>query len=76
MGTREIDPVAAKIAAIWAKKQAEGWTLARLGLAMGHPEASAKQAAAQFLRAGDPHISSLRRFARAVGVSLATLVRE
>lgn len=63
-----------KIRVIWAEKQAAGWTLDRLGRAMG-AEAHAKQAAAQFLRGNDPQVSSLRRFARAVGVSPATLLR-
>jgi transcriptional regulator with XRE-family HTH domain len=75
MATATRDPVAAKIREIWAAKRAEGWTFLRLGLAMGYPPAQARQAAQQFLRGGDPRISSLRRFAGAVGVSVATLVR-
>ena len=65
-----------KIRLIWAKKQAAGWTLDRLGQAMGYPEDAAKQAAHQFLKSDDPRISSVQRFARAVGVSVATLTRE
>ena len=76
METKQIDPAVEKIRLIWAKKQAAGWSFSRLGVAMGYPEGQAKQAAAQFLRGGDPRISSLRRFARAVGVSLATLTRQ
>ena len=75
MATATIDPVAEKIREIWAKKRAAGWTLTRLGLAMDYDESIARQAATQFLRGSDPRISTLRRFARAVGVSAATLVR-
>lgn len=76
MANATIDPVAEKIREIWAKKQADGWSYQRLGVAMGYPAGQAKQAAMQFLRGGDPRVSSLRRFARAVGVSPARLLRE
>lgn len=75
MATATIDPVMGKIRAIWAQKQAAGWTLADLGAAMGFDAESAKQSAHQFLRGGDPRASSIRRFARAVKVSPATLWR-
>lgn len=65
-----------KIRDIWAKKQADGWTFQRLGEAMGYPAGSAKQAAQQFIGALDCRVSSLRRFAKAVGVSAATLLKE
>lgn len=64
-----------KIRQIWARKQAGGMTLTALGLAMGFPDSQARQAATQFLRGGDPRVSSVRRFARAVGVSAAGLLR-
>jgi transcriptional regulator with XRE-family HTH domain len=70
-----IDPGMTKIQEIWAAKQAAGWTLQRLGEAMGYPSQSADRSAWQFLRSSDPRLSTVRRFARAVGVSVATLVR-
>lgn len=65
-----------KITEIWAKKQAGGMTLLELGRGMGLGDGdTAKNGAHQFLRRRDPRISSIRRFATAVGVSVATLVR-
>lgn len=51
-----------------------GLTLNELGEKMGYPAASARQSAHQFLGAGDPQISMLRRFAQAVGTSLVRLL--
>lgn len=77
MANATTDPAMEKIKEIWAKKQADGWTLQRLGEAMGYGAGPAATSAAhQFLRGNDPRVSSLRRFARAVGVSPSTLVRE
>jgi hypothetical protein len=70
-----LDPVMAKIREIWTAKQSAGWTLGRLGEAMGYEPDQAKQAAHQFLRGRDPRVSSVKRFAAAVGVSPATLLR-
>jgi hypothetical protein len=51
-------------------------TLYRLGLAMGYPEESARQDAWQFLyRTPAPPAADVRRFARAVGVSVTSLTR-
>lgn len=69
------DPSMHKVRALWAKLQAAGWTQQQLGEEMGYGS-SAKQSVSQFLRSHDPQISMLRRFAKAVGVSLTTLVRE
>jgi transcriptional regulator with XRE-family HTH domain len=52
-----------------------GLTLQALGEQMGYPSQSARQSASQFLQTGDPQISMLRRFAEAMGVSLATLLK-
>lgn len=73
MGTTTTDPVMRRIAETWAKKQAAGMTLEQLGRAM--VDGGSKQSAHQFLRGNDPRISSIRRFARAVNVSVAGLVR-
>jgi hypothetical protein len=76
MATAIIDPAMEKIREIWAKKQTAGMTLLELGEAMQYGTgAAATSAAHQFLRGNDPRVSSLRRFARAVGVSPASLVR-
>ena len=50
-------------------------TLLELGMAMGFPPDSARQSAAQFLKGADPRLSSVRRFAKAVGVPVERLVR-
>jgi transcriptional regulator with XRE-family HTH domain len=75
--TSEIDdPAMSKVRALWERKQAAGWTQQRLGLSMGYPEHSARKSVSQFLRSRDPQISMLRRFAKAVGVTVASLTRE
>lgn len=58
----------------WMK--ANKLTLQELGLRMGFDESSAKQAVFQFLKSKNPRIDSLRRFARASGLSLTELVDE
>lgn len=76
MDKSSTDPVMGKILEIWAKKQAGGMTLEQLGAGMGLGGGQlAKNGAHQFLRRSDPRISSVRKFAKAVGVSVATLVR-
>lgn len=52
-----------------------GMTQQELGEKMGYGAASARQAVSQFLKSGDPQISMLRRFAKAVGVKIETIVR-
>ncbi|MCA9031721.1 MAG: helix-turn-helix transcriptional regulator [Planctomycetaceae bacterium] len=52
-----------------------GMTYQQLGEQMGYSPKSARQAVSQFLNSGDPHISMLRKFAKAMGVSLTTLIR-
>ena len=52
-------------------------TLDELGKRMGYPEASARKSAWQFVhKTRDPRLSMLRRFAKAVGVEVSTLVRD
>ena len=53
-----------------------GLTLRELGEKMGYPPESARQSAHQFLGTGDPQISVLRRFAKAVGMSVTRLLKE
>lgn len=70
------DAAMANVRTIWEEKQSEGWTQQKLGEAMGYPEKSARKSISQFLQSHDPQISMLRRFAKAVGVSIRTLVSE
>ena len=51
-------------------------TLQALGVKMGFDETQARQAAFQFLKSKDPHISTLRRFAKAAGVAVEELIAE
>ena len=59
-----------------AKVKDAGLTLHALGLAMGFPETQARMAAFQALKVDDPRISTLRRFARALGIPMDELVAE
>jgi transcriptional regulator with XRE-family HTH domain len=52
-----------------------GLTQQELGERMGYAPASARQAVSQFLKSGDPQISMLRRFAKALGISVRSLVQ-
>lgn len=70
------EPAMAKVRELWSKKQADGWTQQQLGEAMGYPAESARKSVHQFLKSSDPRLSMLRRFAKAVGVKLSTLVKE
>jgi transcriptional regulator with XRE-family HTH domain len=54
--------------------EASGMSQQELGEKMGYAPASARQAVSQFLKSGDPQISMLRRFAKAVGVKLDALL--
>ena len=56
---------------------ASGKTLDELGVAMGYETGIARKSAWQFLnKTTDPRLSMLRRFAKAMGVSVEELVRE
>ena len=56
---------------------ASGLTLEELGQKMGSEGALARQSAWQFLnKTKDPRVSSLRKFAAAVGVPVAELFKE
>jgi transcriptional regulator with XRE-family HTH domain len=59
-----------------ARFERSGLSLHELGLKMGYPEATARQSAWQFMKTSDPRVSTLRRFARALGVSIEELVGE
>jgi transcriptional regulator with XRE-family HTH domain len=51
-----------------------GLTRQQVGEKMGYEAATARQAVYQFLKSGDPQISMLRRFAKAVGVKVESLL--
>jgi hypothetical protein len=53
-----------------------GLTLHDLGMKMGYDAATARQSAFQFMKSGDPRISMLRRFAKAMGIPLEDLLAE
>lgn len=55
--------------------ESSGMTFQELGEKMGYPPTSARQGVSQFLRGGDPRIGTLRKFARAIGVSLTRLLK-
>ncbi len=67
------DPVMAKVRTLFEKS---GLSLHDLGIKMDCPPETARQAVWQFMRTSDPHISVLRRFARAVGIAVEELVGE
>ena len=61
---------------IWPLFEQSGKTMDQLGQDMGYSAAVARKAVWQFLRSKDPRISMLRKFAKAMGVSLQELVAE
>jgi transcriptional regulator with XRE-family HTH domain len=57
--------------------EASGKSLEQLGQDMGYTGETARQSAWQFLnKTADPRLSMLKRFAKAVGVSLSELTDE
>lgn len=58
-----------------ARFEKSGLTLHDLGLKMGYPEESARKSAWQFIaKTGDPRLSMLNRFAKALGVQVKDLL--
>ena len=51
-----------------------GLTQQVVGERMGYRPESARQAVSQFLKSGDPQISMLRKFAKAMKISLNELI--
>jgi transcriptional regulator with XRE-family HTH domain len=70
------DPAMTAVRALWSKRQSEGWTFERLGIAMGASPESARQTVYQLLKGHDPRIGTLRRFAKAIGVSVSEIVSD
>ena len=67
---RSKDPVMAKVRRLIEES---GLTQQKLGERMGYAPESARQSVSQFLKSGDPQIGTLRRFAKAMKVSLKSL---
>ena len=68
------DPVMRRVVQLFEKS---GKTLDELGTGMGADPGTARQTAWQFItKTGDPRISMLRRFARAMGMSLEDLLND
>ncbi len=65
------DPVMGKVRTLFEKS---GLSLHEVGLKMGCTPETARQTVWQFMRTSDPHISVLRRFADAVGITIEDLV--
>lgn len=70
------DPAMARVRVLWAEKKNEGWTQQRLGELMGYPTDSARKSVNQFFKTHDPKVSTLRRFAKALGITPAELFAE
>lgn len=70
---KQNDPV---MQAIRDRLEKSGLTYQELGERMGYAPTTARQAVSQFLKSGDPQIGTLRRFARAMDVTLVTLLKE
>ena len=71
--SRAEDPSMAKVKALFEKS---GLTMNDLGLKMGYPAETARQSVFQFLKASDPHVSMLRKFAKAMNIPLEELLSE
>ena len=69
-------PQDAAMELVCAKYEASGMSLQELGVKMGFPEKTARMGAHQALKAGDPRISTLRRFAAALAIPIEELVAE
>ena len=67
------DPVMEKVRDLFEKS---GLSLHDLGVKMECSPETARQSVWQFMRTSDPHISLLRRFAKAMDISLEELLAE
>jgi transcriptional regulator with XRE-family HTH domain len=75
MDAKSADPVMERVAVIFEES---GKTIEELGEGMGYaPGRFARQSAFQFLKkTKDPRLSMLRRFAKALDVSLEELIKD
>jgi transcriptional regulator with XRE-family HTH domain len=65
------DPAMRKVRRLFEQS---GLTQQQLGEKMGYAPTTARQAVSQFLKSGDPQIGMLRRFAKAIGVKIETII--
>jgi hypothetical protein len=71
---KKLDPAMANVVKLFEQS---GKTLDQLGQEMGYSEDAARKCAWQFLeKTTDPHISMLRRFAKAMGIPIEALFQE
>ena len=73
MAIKNEDSSMAKVREIFEQSKL---SLHALGIAMGYDADSARQSAFQFMKSGDPRISMLRRFAKAMDIPLSGLLNE
>jgi len=74
MAKNDMDPAMKKAIALFEKS---GKTLDQLGQDMGYAPDTARKSAWQFIKkTGDPRLSMLRRFAKAMGIPLEELLAE
>jgi transcriptional regulator with XRE-family HTH domain len=73
MGKKSEDPAMTKVRSLFKES---GLSLHDLGLKMGYDPEIARQSAFQFMKAADPRVSMLRRFAKGMGVPIGELVDE
>jgi transcriptional regulator with XRE-family HTH domain len=72
--TKLDDPAMRRVREIWDRLKGDGWTMQRLGEAMGYEAAHARKSVSQLMRTHNPRIDVLRRFAKAAGVPIEKLV--
>ena len=71
--TKEIEVVVME--RVRARFEESGLSLHDLGMKMGYPEESARKSAWQFIsKTGDPRLSMLHRFAKAMGGTVKDLL--
>lgn len=68
----ELDPVMSRIR---ASVERSPLSLKEIGERMGYSKESASACVSQFLKTSDPRIGMVRRFAKAMGLSLTRLVK-
>jgi transcriptional regulator with XRE-family HTH domain len=71
MDEKRQDPSMVKVRSLFEKSDL---SLHELGVRMGYEEGIARQSAFQFMKAADPRISMLRRFAQAMKMPIEELV--
>ena len=76
MSDEKPDPAMTNLLNAWDSLKESGWTMQKIGEMMGYPSDSARKSVSQFLKSKDPRVSMLRRFAKAAGIKLSTLIKD